>query len=447
MNVSAQCTWAAAAVYPVNVLDQGVTSVGGNLYSFAGVSNGAIVATSFRFDGTAWFPIAATPQALEFPSAATDGTNIFVMGGAATTGTPQTVNYRYNVATNTYTTMAPFSTGTWNHAAVYLSGKIYKFGGTGPATASTAVLEIYDIASNTWSAGAPMPDPTSFPGAFAIGNFIYAVGGINTTGTVASLKTYRYDPVANSWSDANITDLPATRWGPASGPYFGGGLVAGGYVGGSVTANISTTALLWDPVTDNWTTVTVPNMTGERARVSGYALGSSFYVVGGRSIASAGFNGTNTNQRLTCVVPPPCTGTPAPGNTVSTANPVCPSQSFTLSPQNVTPGSGVTYQWQTSASASGPWSNVAAPPGIGPTLTTTTSVSQYYRVIVTCGANSGTSTPLLINSNPFLNCYCNSVAGSAADEDIFNVTFGTINNSSTCATIAPGPGSIQNRYS
>lgn len=41
---------------------------------------------------------------------------------------------------------------------------------------------------------------------------------------------------------------------------------------------------------------------------------------------------------------------------------------------------------------------------------------------------------------------CTSNATSTADEDIFNVTFGTLNNSSTCATTG-GAGSILNEYS
>ena len=36
---------------------------------------------------------------------------------------------------------------------------------------------------------------------------------------------------------------------------------------------------------------------------------------------------------------------------------------------------------------------------------------------------------------------------NAGDEDILNVTFGTLNNTSTCSTTAGGPGSIQGRYS
>ncbi len=43
--------------------------------------------------------------------------------------------------------------------------------------------------------------------------------------------------------------------------------------------------------------------------------------------------------------------------------------------------------------------------------------------------------------------YCASSATSTADEDIYNVTFGTLNNSSDCSSLAPGTGSIINRYS
>ena len=43
--------------------------------------------------------------------------------------------------------------------------------------------------------------------------------------------------------------------------------------------------------------------------------------------------------------------------------------------------------------------------------------------------------------------YGPSVPTYALDEDIFNVTFGTLNNTSSCASTAPGPGSINQKYS
>ncbi len=287
------CTWSSAANYPITVLDNAVTSVGGNIYSFAGVST-AIIATSFRFDGTTWTPIAPLPVALEYPAAVNDGTNIYILGGSNGAGVSQTTLYRYNVATNTYTTLAPFTTATWNHAAAYLNGKIYKFAGSNN-TVSTNVLEIYDIASNTWSAGAPYPLAISFVSAFVQGNFIYAAGGIQSLGSVESLKTYRYDPATNTWDDAAIADLPATRFGAASSVYKTDGTLAGGFSGGVM----QNTAISWDTASNTWQNA--GTMVGERARMNGAVLGNSFYVIGGRSNASPAFIGTNSNQRLLCV--------------------------------------------------------------------------------------------------------------------------------------------------
>lgn len=297
------CAWTNSTVYPVPVLDQATAVLGANLYSFGGVSNSVVVASSYKFDGTVWTPIAPLPAALEFPTAVTDGTFIYILGGALVgTGTPQTTVYKYDTVANAYTLLAPFTTGTWNQAAAYLSGKIYKFAGTG-ATASTNVLEIYDVAGNTWSVGAPYPLAISFVSAFVKGGFVYGAGGIESVTSLASLKTYRYDPVGNAWDDAAITDLPLTRWGAASsGIGYGvgnGWVLAGGYVNGVATANISTTAIKWDPVGNTWSSLA--SMSAERSRMTGGVLGSSFYVIGGRSIASASFVGTNNNQRLLCI--------------------------------------------------------------------------------------------------------------------------------------------------
>ncbi|MGB4937647.1 MAG: hypothetical protein WBO30_11575, partial [Ferruginibacter sp.] len=290
------CTWTADAVYPITVLDQATVSVGSNMYAFGGVST-SIIGNAYKFDGASWTAIAPLPVGLEFPAAATDGTNIYVAGGANGSGIPQTSLYRYNVATNTYTTLASFTTGTWNQSLVFLNNKLYKFCGTIASSVSTNVLEIYDIASNTWSLGANYPASLSFVTAVAKGNFIYSAGGIDVV-SVATLKTYRYDPAANSWNDAAIADLPQTRWGAAGAIYNNNFIVAGGYVNGN---NISNTALNWDLTTNTWSPVV--NMLGERARMTGATLGASFHVIGGRSIASPGFVGTNDNQKLTCAPP------------------------------------------------------------------------------------------------------------------------------------------------
>lgn len=53
---------------------------------------------------------------------------------------------------------------------------------------------------------------------------------------------------------------------------------------------------------------------------------------------------------------------------------------------------------------------------------------------------------LLASKNSFSQTYCAAAATSTSDEEIFNVTFGTLNNSSTCGTTG-GAGSALNMYS
>ena len=220
--------------------------------------------------------------------------------------------YRYNVGSNTYTTLAPCTTASWAHTAQYFNGKIYKWGGTNDVPASLSALEIYDIAGNSWSPGAAYPIVASFPASWVQGNFIYSAGGTDaTTPFPETAKTYRYDPGTNTWDDSAIADLPATRWGAASAFYGccatgNGGILAGGYSGGV----IQNTAIIWNIGSNSWSSLS--SMNGDRARMAGAILNCSFYVVGGRSTAVGGFTGTNDNQKFTCVC-----ATPTPSVTIS----------------------------------------------------------------------------------------------------------------------------------
>ena len=295
------CTWVADTVYPQGILDHATTTVGTNLYVFAGVST-AIIANARKFDGTAWTSIAPVPVALEYPTAVSSGTAAYIVNGVNGTGTTVNTLYRYNPATDTYTTLAPSTTATWNHATAFLNGKIYKIGGyTSAAGTSTAVnsVEVYDVATNTWTAGTNYPLTQGWMSAFVRGNFIYVGGGISTVaGSVPSAKTYRYDPATSTWDDAAITDLPAGRWGAASSQTgYGvenGWVLAGGIVGTVGVATVTN----WDPAVNSWSDL--PSLPQARSRMTGAILGGSFYVIGGRGPAG-GFAGTNDNQKLTCI--------------------------------------------------------------------------------------------------------------------------------------------------
>ncbi len=90
--------------------------------------------------------------------------------------------------------------------------------------------------------------------------------------------------------------------------------------------------------------------------------------------------------------------------------------------------------------------------GTTPLSWTSTVAGNYYQHVNTSAACGSQSSCRTLSIQHFVPCgappcYCTSTATSSADEDILNVTLGTLNNSSTCATVAPGPGSVQNRYS
>jgi hypothetical protein len=157
-------------------------------------------------------------------------------------------------------------------------------------------------------------------------------------------------------------------------------------------------------------------------------------------------SGETEDYVVTIIAANPCTGTPDAGSAVASESTICPSDVLGLSLNNATIASGITYQWVSSTSASGPWTALSG--ATSSTLNTNISEDTYFACILTCTNTAAidTSSTVLVLSTPFLNCYCTSQATSPADEDIFNVTLAGIDNSSDCSTTG-GPGSIQNMYS
>ena len=131
-----------------------------------------------------------------------DGTYIYILGGNVG-GTAVNTLTRYNVAANTYTTLATLPVPATYQAAAYLNGKIYRIGGCisfGCTTMATAV-DVYTVATNTWAGGPAYPLALDNNSAVAYNGFIYVAGG-KDAGGAASNKTYRLDPVASTWDDA-----------------------------------------------------------------------------------------------------------------------------------------------------------------------------------------------------------------------------------------------------
>lgn len=190
--------------------------------------------------------------------------------------------------------------------------------------------------------------------------------------------------------------------------------------------------------------------------VSNLALPAS---LNGAALVYLGFRWINDNSTknipgfvvdditVTATASGACSGTPTAGTTQSTSNPVCSGASFTLSLSGATTLSGLTYQWQSApdvAGVPGAFTNVAG--GTSAALITSQTAIRWYHAIVTCtngGTFPATSTNLKVTMGDACNCgaYCaaSQTTGTCGigDEYIGNVTFNTINNTSTCAQSLP----------
>ena len=145
-----------------------------------------------------------------------------------------------------------------------------------------------------------------------------------------------------------------------------------------------------------------------------------------------------------------CTGTPNAGIAAITSSVGCPGNAITVSAAGLSTGTGLNLQWQSATASTGPWANITG--ATASSLPTSTTTTTFYRIVSTCttSALSATSSVVsysVVNPGP---CVCNAYplifSSTTFDEEITNVTVGSMNNSSSCTLAAGGAGSILNRY-
>jgi hypothetical protein len=162
------------------------------------------------------------------------------------------------------------------------------------------------------------------------------------------------------------------------------------------------------------------------------------------SATTAGVANNNTISLTTAIIPPSgltftwtppasCSGTPVAGTASSSVTNACPGTNFNLVLTGATSAPGISLIWQSSADGI-TFTNTA---GVTSTYTTTQTDTMWYQAIVTCSVSgmADTSNIIQVNMNSFLNCYCTSNATSTFDDDIGQVTLGSLANPAT----APSP--------
>lgn len=135
-----------------------------------------------------------------------------------------------------------------------------------------------------------------------------------------------------------------------------------------------------------------------------------------------------------------CTGTPAPGDTVSSVASVCGGVSFNLSLQNDVAAGGITYQWQVSTNGVD-YADIDG--ATNATYTAIQNEASYYQCVVTCGPStfSETSTPIMVDINPGVDCYCTPeyTFGTSDGDLISNIVIQGTDLSNNSGAVIDGP--------
>jgi hypothetical protein len=142
-------------------------------------------------------------------------------------------------------------------------------------------------------------------------------------------------------------------------------------------------------------------------------------------------SGETEDYIITINAAPICTGTPTIG-AASGPSAICSGVSFPLSLAGYsTTVSGLTFQWQSSSSLTGTYTNISG--ATTPTYTASQTATTYYKCVVTCsGSASATSNVVTVTLNPYTNCYCSVTSSCSSSDVIKNVTLNNLNNTTTC---------------
>lgn len=99
--------------------------------------------------------------------------------------------------------------------------------------------------------------------------------------------------------------------------------------------------------------------------------------------------------------PPPCSGVPSPGAITPATSTVCAGAPVTLTLSGFTTGSGISFQWKSSPTTGGPYTNIAG--ATNSTYSFNAAATAYYVCTVTCsnGGGNATTAEVVVNvSNP-----------------------------------------------
>ena len=212
-------------------------------------------------------PVQGDISALRLVKTAYVSDSVYVYGGMLTGSTGQNNNlWRYDISTETFTQLSSGPIGSMIRCAFcYYNGYLYLYGGRGTTSTTNQVLSRYDISTDTWSTVSTtnMPGSREYCNFVAAGGLLYLAGGSTNT----DRTFYSYNPVSNVW-----IQLASADSGMRNNANFSTNTV---HLDG-IIYNLNETGLLqrYEISTDSW----LPSLNTTFGGLLGVALGKVYQV-------------------------------------------------------------------------------------------------------------------------------------------------------------------------
>jgi N-acetylneuraminic acid mutarotase len=197
--------------------------------------------------------------------------------------------YRFDPATNAWTTLPSMPTARGGAAAIVMNGQIWVVGGMNSAGASLKTTEKYDIATGTWSAGPSLGTARDNPGAAVVNGTLYAFGGRTrlADGTESAPRLTSTESLPSGAAGWTVrAAMPTGRRAMAVGVISGRILAAGGEkqtTGATFPQNEE-----YNPATNSWRSLAV--MTTPRHGAVAAVLNGRLHVLGGGTVGGSSYS-------------------------------------------------------------------------------------------------------------------------------------------------------------
>ncbi len=312
--------------------------------------------------------------------------------------------------------------------SVTLNG-MYLIGGSGNITITAPSNFQVSLDGASWATTVYQPfTGTSFGPTKLYVNFsptaAVAYSG-NITMTGGGITTPQVIPVTGTGSYAVVVPTPTSL--------AFGTIATGTY---SPVQYVTITGLYLNPLVSNLTVTYSANFYSTTGGSSTYSVAYAGGIITSATIpcyfnppAATSYTGTMTitggGLLSPVVVPlsgaggPPCSGTPSAGTATVSPGSGSSTTAFTLSLTGYTLATGLTFQWQSGPSSTGPWTNISGATNITYGFTGITA-NTFYQCIVTCSgfaaANSTAAEAVLMGCTP------TSASWFASGTNTFNYT-------------------------